>query len=279
MKNKDKGEKIKIVSGSRVAPKPAEPLRILVVDDDDMTQQVMSVLLSQLGHAVETTGNGAEVINLLESRKFDLVLMDIHMPLMDGYEVSRLIRESENEKKHIPIVALTASDPAGELEKCLEAGMDDCLGKPLDPTQLARVLASCVTGTYQPMPVQKHAGNWMDVDKAVLDVQGALPYINNDITQYKELLAGFVGSLPATLAELQGDFNTSSWQELLAHTHRLKGRAALLGATLLASLAAKLEQQVKGGRTNLGRETLTEMDRYMDRLRAVADGVLNDAKG
>lgn len=256
----------------------AGALAILVVDDDDLNQRMMSVLLSQLGHTVETTSNGADVTNLLETRKFDLVFLDIHMPFMDGFDVCQRIREWEGDKHHIPIVALTAYDIPGEGEKCLAAGMDDYIFKPFGQAQLARVLASCVDGKYQLAPREAHPIDLAGEAKPVLDIQGALPYVGNDMATYKELLAEFVDSLPGKLDKLQHDLRSGRWPEFLSETHKLKGRSAALGAILLASLIFKMEQQVKTGQINSAEETFKEIDSCLQLLQSNAYDFLNNPK-
>ena len=133
------------------------PLSILVAEDNVVSQRLVTALLRERGHAVTLAGNGAEVIDLVEQRAFDLILMDIQMPEMDGLQATAEIRLREGRRgKHIPIVAMTAHAMAGDRERCLDAGMDGYIAKPIHPSELMAL----ITG----MSAQK---------TAVASVQGA----------------------------------------------------------------------------------------------------------
>jgi CheY-like chemotaxis protein len=117
------------------------PLRILLAEDNVVNQKVAARLLEKQGHSVEVTCNGAEALAAFALRAFDLILMDVQMPVMGGYEAAQAIRAAEQGTlRHIPIVALTAHAMKGDREICLKSGMDDYLGKPVRPQELAAVL-------------------------------------------------------------------------------------------------------------------------------------------
>lgn len=116
------------------------PLKILVVDDDALSRRLMQVLLNSDGHHVEVAANGLEAFDAVKFRKFDIVLMDLHMPVMDGVEASHRIREWENGDQHTFIVALTASYLPEEGHVLFEAGMDNYLPKPFQMDHLKRLL-------------------------------------------------------------------------------------------------------------------------------------------
>jgi len=133
------------------------PLTILLAEDNAVSQRLVTALLRERGHAVTLAGNGAEVLDLVEQRAFDLILMDIQMPEMDGLQATAEIRLREGQRgKHIPIVAMTAHAMAGDRERCLDAGMDGYIAKPINPGELMAL----ITG----MSAQK---------TAVVSVQGA----------------------------------------------------------------------------------------------------------
>ena len=117
------------------------PLSILVAEDNVVSQRLVTALLRERGHAVTLAGNGAEVIDLVEQRAFDLILMDIQMPEMDGLQATAEIRLREVRRgKHIPIVAMTAHAMAGDRERCLDAGMDGYIAKPIHPSELMALI-------------------------------------------------------------------------------------------------------------------------------------------
>jgi CheY-like chemotaxis protein len=116
-------------------------LNILLAEDGIVNQRVAVGLLERRGHAVVIANNGREALEALEKQLFDLVLMDVHMPEMDGYEATAAIRQSEQQSgEHMPIIAMTANAMKGDRERCLEAGMDGYLAKPVKPGQLFAVI-------------------------------------------------------------------------------------------------------------------------------------------
>jgi CheY-like chemotaxis protein len=119
---------------------------VLLADDTDINRLVGQALLKRLGYLVDVVENGAEAVAAVGRTRYDVVLMDCLMPVMDGYEATARIRRLEDGSRRTPIVALTASAMVGDREKCLASGMDDYLSKPLDKSALAGVLARCCAG-------------------------------------------------------------------------------------------------------------------------------------
>jgi len=114
--------------------------KILVVEDNPVNQRVALNLLSNSGYVAEAVGSGEDSLNALQRQDYDLVLMDIMMPGMDGVEATAAIRRWENGRRHIPIIAMTANDVPGDRERYLAAGMDDYLSKPIVPATLKEVI-------------------------------------------------------------------------------------------------------------------------------------------
>jgi two-component system, sensor histidine kinase and response regulator len=165
IKRSDLLEAIKVVLGSQTGAEASPPLvtvhslresrgrlRILLAEDNRVNQVLAVRLLEKRGHEVTVAGNGEEALEALDRQAFDLVLMDVQMPEMDGLQATAAIRKGEmNTGKHIPIIAMTAHAMAGDKERCLGAGMDDYLTKPIRPEQLVDVLNrySLVTSTEE----------------------------------------------------------------------------------------------------------------------------------
>jgi CheY-like chemotaxis protein len=121
--------------------RPEDVLRILIAEDNPVNQLLISRLLEKRGHAIKVAGNGRLALESLQEAAYDLVLMDVQMPEMDGMEATRLLRESESKTgRHITVVGVTAHAMAGDRERCLEAGMDGYLSKPIRPKELDELL-------------------------------------------------------------------------------------------------------------------------------------------
>ena len=124
-----------VVAG-KALPQP-RPLKILLAEDNPVNQKVAVRLLSHQGHSIQIASSGRQALDILEDARFDVVLMDVQMPDLDGFEATRMIRRREQKKGgHIPIIAMTACAMIGDREKCLEAGMDDYISKPIAPPDL-----------------------------------------------------------------------------------------------------------------------------------------------
>lgn len=121
-------------------------LHFLLAEDDLVNQKVAEKVLSRAGFTIEIASNGQEAVEAFKQKSFDAILMDVHMPVLDGYQATQQIREFEDQNGgHIQIIAMTASVMSGDMEKCLDAGMDDYMSKPIDIVELNRKLQnSCI---------------------------------------------------------------------------------------------------------------------------------------
>ena len=133
------------VPTSKALPEALAPLRVLLVEDNPVNQKVARLMLQRLKHRVQTADDGQRAVELVRAEEFDAVLMDMQMPVMDGYEATRLIRRMETNgelpgRDHLPIIAMTAHAMAGDRETCLQAGMDDYISKPIDSASLRKIL-------------------------------------------------------------------------------------------------------------------------------------------
>ncbi len=246
-------------SGPRAkdAPLPGVELirgaRLLVVEDNEINQQVARGILENNGFLVTVADNGLLGIAALEAVPVDAVLMDIHMPEMDGYTAAREIRKKD-EYKDLPIIAMTANAMAGDREKALDAGMNDHVAKPIDVNDLLNVLCRWVKPTGKG-PVLPEPGD--DPEKAGLspadalgplpgiDTESGLARLSGDITLYRDLLNKFAGSQGSADADIQKalDHNDPETARMVAHT--VKGVAGNMGAEPLFEAASDLETALK----------------------------------
>ena len=219
------------------APQRAFGARVLVVEDNPVNQKVAQKFLERLGCTVWLAGDGAQAVEVSAREQFDLILMDMQMPVMDGISATRAIREREGGAPRTPIVALTANVLAGQFQSCLDAGMDDALAKPLDASRLSQILERYVGHTEPP----QLAPSGPSLAPAPLDLARLGSLAGDDPAFMRELMATFSASSAALMTELREAARASDRSRLGRAAHKLKGACENVGARRLAELAATLE--------------------------------------
>ncbi|WP_415904811.1 response regulator [Neptuniibacter sp. QD48_55] len=225
--------------------------RILVVEDNQINQLVVQGILQELGLTADMAGNGVEALQSLNTAlenncPYDLVLMDCQMPEMDGYEATQQIRAGKAQQKNItiPIIAMTANAMAGDREKCLAAGMDDYLSKPVSPIALNQALqrflgiAETVTTPEEPIETEK-------VTAVIWDKQDAIARMMGKEELIAPLLEIFSVDADPIVENIKTYLNNSDWAAAGKSAHAVKGMAANLSAIALQAQAAKLEKLAK----------------------------------
>ena len=250
-------------------------LRILVVDDDELNRRLMRVLLTREGHHVEVASNGLEAFDAIKVKKYDIVFMDLQMPVMDGIEASRQIRAWENGGTHTFIVALTASYLPENGQILFEAGMDNYISKPFEMEHIQRLLRYSSrallnsSSSTNAMPVDEESA------KYVLDTRLGIQQVGGDSGNYRELLTDFVQELPEKIQLMYGFCEAHDMEKLSRAAHNLKGVAANLGATQLSNLAHRLDERSSGGYTEGLRETIKDLEIAANILSGYANDFLN----
>jgi two-component system, sensor histidine kinase and response regulator len=247
---------------------PLGPMKILVVEDNLLNQKMIRTYLIRQGHSVDLRGNGQEAIDAIRLKAYDLIFMDVQMPFMDGLEATRKIRELEGEtSSHIPIIAMTAHALQGDSLRCLEAGMDDYISKPLDIRRLMQVIASLQRKKGSgSAPAAAGESERPYEDEQILDVDAAMPRFSNDRIFYKGLLDEFIESLPGRIADLKSLYNGKQWDHLSDQAHNLKGVAANFGVMKLFCLARQIDLQARQEQEGAIEALLQEMDRISPEL-------------
>lgn len=244
---------------------PHAAIRILAVDDNPYNLKLVAALLENLQYSVVTASSGFEALTLLQENPFDLVLMDIQMPGMDGVEATRKIRQNEAPSQHIPIVALTAHAMASEREAVLNAGMDDCLTKPIDEAELGRVIQRW-TGQHPSHFSTEIATPSIDPIKQPVNWDQALRLSANNAALAKEMLIGLVDSLKGTQAKINQCFAKKDLDQMREEVHRLHGACCYCGVPDLKSSVAALESAIVKKDNDLISFLLIEMNKEMNRL-------------
>jgi len=231
-------------------------LRILLAEDHPVNQILARKILQKRGHMVTVAGNGREALAALAAERFDLVLMDIQMPELDGLEATRLIRAGTDPRidREIPIIALTAHAMAGDRERLLAAGMSDYLGKPLD----AALLIQTVEGLGD--EDRRLAERKPEMAPPVLDWPGALSRLGGDQELLREILAFFNENAPQQLAAMRQAMADGDAPSLERLAHSLKGAALYIGAERLGQAARSLEAAAKASWLQTAQTLLTELE-------------------
>jgi two-component system, sensor histidine kinase and response regulator len=253
--------------------------KILLVDDDDLSRRMMSLLLSEKGYNYDTATNGIEAIEAIKSQSYDIVLMDLQMPLMDGFEATSNIRAWEAGNQHTPIVALTAMLFGDEIQKCLSVGMDDCISKPFNTEALFQLIETYVNKSgRQPLKVELQTKTDAR-EQVLLDVRDALPRFSDDVEFYRDFLNEFIEELPQRLNQFRANFLSKDFKTLADKAHSLKGISASMGAKQLASLSQKLDQNSQDGDPVVIQQTLEEIEQHVLLLREKGIDILSGFKG
>jgi len=234
---------------------------VLLVEDDEIGREVAGSVLEHAGYDFNTVMNGRAAVEAVEAGDYDLVLMDCHMPEMDGYEATKRIRAQEQQRRsqagaksrRTPIIALTASALKGDRERCLAAGMDDYVTKPVEAEQLLDVMRTHLRRSTSPVlsddddegspaPIRES-----EMTHAPIDLDALLKRWGNDKTFADKLLSKFVEQAPEDVTALRRAGDSGDAQRVGDDAHRLKGASAYVYADEVRRLAAELEAQAREG--------------------------------
>ncbi|WP_158045845.1 response regulator [Skermanella pratensis] len=230
-------------------------LTILLAEDNQINQQVAARRLRKMGHAVDIANNGAEAVDAVRSKAYDIVLMDVQMPEMDGFEATAAIRALPGEKRRIPIIAMTANALPSDCERCLAAGMDDYIAKPVHQQILVDMIekwGSIGFATSHPADRSAPGADSADappdlLDAKLLDEEGIRELLAViGLEEYRGLAGQFFSSHAATLKGLREAAESGDHEAFDRHAHQLKGASSNLGLARLAAVASDLRQEAEG---------------------------------
>ncbi|MCP4249747.1 MAG: response regulator, partial [bacterium] len=239
--------------------------RVRDVADNLVNGEVAKVILTKCQYRVATAENGLEALELLETESFDLVFMDVEMPEMDGFEATGEIRANPR-WQHLPIIAMTAHATEGDRQRCLEAGMDDYLTKPLQARQL-REMADRWASDVHPRRDPDSRDTVPAEPRRPLEIELALDQLGGDRGLFDEVLAMFLESAPTQLGDLRAALDRDDGAQLRLLAHSLKGAASNICAEPTRATAERLEQMGAEGETAAAEALLDELQQHLDRLR------------
>jgi CheY-like chemotaxis protein/HPt (histidine-containing phosphotransfer) domain-containing protein len=315
-----------LITRHTVSEARKQRVRILLAEDNITNQLVVKAMLKKLGYRADVVANGREVLTALQIIPYDLVLMDCQMPEMDGFAATRAIRKADlsavssavlsrrsplakadlsrrslpkadssfilhpSSFPHIPIIALTALVMPGDREKCLEAGMNDFLGKPVQPAELAAVLERWLdkvedrtpkpfTGkktTSNEAPAEKH-GDKIKIPSVelqtacIFDKAAFLARIMHDKNMARIVIKGFLDDMPQQIEALKKYCAAADVANAERQAHNIKGAAAIVSGEALRRTAFAMEKAGKAGDVKAMRTILPETEKHFEQLKAVMD--------
>jgi signal transduction histidine kinase/CheY-like chemotaxis protein len=246
-----------------VAPTRQRPLRILLAEDNTVNQRLVVRMLEKRGHQVQMVSTGQQALAALAQRPFDVVLMDVQMPEMDGLEATAIIRAQEQATgAHLPIIALTAHAMKGDQEKCLAAGMDAYVSKPMKADELYATIDRLVLST-----VHEH----VPADETPIDLSAALDTVEGDHALWADLMAVFLEDYPGQVAALRKAIDGGDAHQIDRLGHSLKGSLAAVGATTARTLADELETRGRAAQLEGISAVMDRLERELARIAAFVD--------
>jgi len=217
-----------------------------VADDQAINRKLTAHQLERLGFAVDVVENGRQAIDALSRTSYDLIFMDCHMPELDGFDATREIRSREGHTHHTPVIALTATVAEEDRNRCVAAGMDDYVVKPVSERELIRVLSHWLMD----VPIDRDAiGRLQQIDPSVLN----------------EVVGLFVADAPMRIASIREAMQKHDAGLLLSAAHALKSSSGNVGASRLHKMCADLERMARSGDLTSAKALADKLDAEFDR--------------
>jgi PAS domain S-box-containing protein len=229
-----------------------EPLTVLLVEDNEINRLYAESLLRKWNCRVEVAENGKIAVEKIGRGVFDLVLMDVQMPVMDGFEATLAIRKGPEPSRSVPILALTANASLKYADRCLEAGMNECISKPFTPDQLFRKLQK-----YKPRKIAMSGGSGVNLTY----LHAASP---QDAEFVKTMVQAIMSNLPDNINDIQQHIDQQDWTKLAESVHRVKSSLTMIGMEQARREASEIEELVYSQRTETVPERAAALCRALD---------------
>ncbi|MCA1677626.1 MAG: response regulator, partial [Actinobacteria bacterium] len=240
-------------------PPPANGAAVLVVEDTPVNQVVATRVLEKSGYRAQVAENGRKALEAMSQRDYAAVLMDLQMPELDGYETTREIRRREQDGRRVPIIAMTANSMNGERERCLAAGMDDYMTKPLRSQTLKETLARWVSGAAAAAVDVSGSGAARHDAEGILDEEVVDELENLDRAALADILTLYVEQAARYTSELSAAVADGDALAVAQTAHKLKGSSRTVGAARSSRIASELEEQADSGDLSAAHELLERL--------------------
>jgi len=296
-----------IVTRHTISEDRKHKVRILLAEDNMVNQKVALAILKKLGYHADAVANGKEAVNALEMIPYDLVFMDVQMPVMDGLEATREIRKREEELKaeslkfkaessklkakdaassdklsalsfqhsarlkRVPIIAMTAHAMAGHRQECIDAGMDEYVSKPVNPEELIEVIEKQISGSAPPVKPAAIVET-QPVEEDVFDRSALLERVGGDKDLLNEIIAMFIEDIPVQLEELKQGIRENDAAVIRGQGHKIKGASATVGAEAMRQAAYEIELAGTHGKLDSVSGLVANLEQEFERLKEVMNG-------
>ena len=241
-----------IITKHSIAEEKKHNVRILLAEDNLINQKVAIRIIESMGFHIEAANNGQEAVEMLEKKKYDLVLMDVQMPVMDGFKATQAIRTSETIDNSIPIVAMTAHAMKGDRERCLDAGMDDYVPKPINQGELRKAIDRQLSEMPKSKPEPDEAVSTedqpMDNDidhKAFFNHAELSERLGGDEEVVEEVVEFFLQEIPLQMDELRKALDECDFYQMQDLAHGMKGSCLNVAAGSMGKAALEIETLIK----------------------------------
>jgi CheY-like chemotaxis protein len=244
--------------------------RVLLAEDNPANRKLALAMLRKLGYAADAVTNGLEAVEAVERSLYDAVLMDCRMPAMDGFQATAEIRRREDSASRMPIIAMTADAMEGDRQKCLDAGMDDYVSKPVSFESLDAVLQRWVSSAHASRRPSPPSSKWPVEEERSLD-----PTIVSSLRQLQSrrekewmprLISMFLEDAASSLERLRQALKLEELETITERAHALAGTAASFGASRMGRLSGHLKTLGSQGQFESARETMAEIEAEFDRV-------------
>ena len=262
---------------------------ILLVEDNKTNRMVATAILKKTGHNIDIALDGLEAVEKLKSKRFDLVFMDLQMPVMGGLEATAIIRNKNSEvlDHEVPIVAMTANAMKGDREMCINAGMDDYIPKPIKAKIVADAIekwAKCGEDIPEQNNTIPQGSNGSEketgakIDSYIFDPKVILDNLMDDKELAASIIGEFLMDIPVQIGTLRDYLDNGNTEDARRQAHTIKGASANVGATALRELAFNMENAIKSGDLDAVQENMPQLLNGFEELKKAMSSVLDSWK-
>jgi CheY-like chemotaxis protein len=260
--------------------RPVQGAEILLVEDNEINQQVASEILELAGFYVDIANHGQEALDMLEDKAYDCVLMDVQMPVMDGFTATGKIRENSR-FTDLPVLAMTANATLEDRDRSIKAGMNEHIAKPIRPQILFEALLKWIPHGERELPETLQTADAVQEQPDLPDLPGidtveGVDRFGGNVKSYVKLLNKFAENQADAIAVISGALQSGDKESAVRHAHTLKGVGGNIGATDLQGLALKLESAIIDDADDQTSSLLAETGIELDRVIKLIDGMQVD---